>query len=43
MQYFDGEQYYLCFYVYMVNTDVLTRDAFLRKYDYEYEQMADLF
>ena len=43
MQYFDGEQYYLCFYVYMVNTDVLTRDVFLRKYDYEYEQMADLF
>lgn len=43
MQYFDGEQYYLCFYVYMVNTEVLTRDVFLREYDYAYDQMADLF
>ncbi len=42
-QYFDGDQYYLCYYMYMVNVDVLTRDVFLRVYDYEYDQMADLF
>lgn len=43
MQYFDGEQYYLCYDVYLVNADVLTREVFLREYDYEYDQMADLF
>lgn len=41
-QNFDG-QYYLCYTMYMVNTDVLTRKVFLRAYDYKYEQMADLF
>ena len=41
-QNFDG-QYYLCYTVYMVNTDVLTQKVFLRAYDYKYEQMADLF
>ena len=37
------EQWYECYYVYMVNTDTLTRDVFLRTYDYEYDQLADLF
>jgi len=40
--YYDG-QWYKCYYVYVVNTDVLTRDIFLRSYDYEYNQLADLF
>ncbi|MDE7478965.1 MAG: hypothetical protein K2M91_13655 [Lachnospiraceae bacterium] len=39
----DCQGYYYCYYVYMVNTDTLTRDVFMRAYDYEYDQMADLF
>ena len=37
------EQWYKCYYVYAVSTDRLTRDCFLREYDYEYNQLADLF
>ncbi len=36
-------QWYECYYIYMVNTDILCRDVFLRKYDYEYSQLAYLF
>lgn len=36
-------QWYVCYYVYMVNDTVLTQDTFLRTYDYEYSQLADLF
>ena len=39
---FDG-QWYKCYYTYAVNTAELTQDSFLRKYDYEYAQLADLF
>ena len=42
LSYFD-DQWYKCFYVYMVNADTLTRDVFLRSYDYVYDQLADLF
>ncbi len=38
----DG-QWYRCYYVYAVSTDRLTRECFLRDYDYEYHQLADLF
>lgn len=36
-------QWYQCYYVYMVNDRILTQDTFIRTYDYEYEQLADLF
>lgn len=36
-------QWYRCYYVYMVNEKQLTYDIFLRDYDYEYSQLADLF
>ena len=39
---FEG-QWYQCYYVYMVNEKQLTHDIFLRDYDYEYSQLADLF
>lgn len=37
------DQWYKCYYTYVVNAETLTRDVFLRAYDYEYAQMADLF
>lgn len=40
--YYDG-QWYKCYYVYVVNTKELSRDIFLRSYDFEYNQLADLF
>lgn len=40
--YYDG-QWYKCYYVYVVNEKVLTQEIFLRDYDYEYNQLADLF
>ena len=36
-------QWYKCYYTYVVNAKMLTREVFLREYDYTYEQMADLF
>lgn len=36
-------QWYKCYYVYIVNEKVLTQDIFMRNYDYEYDQLADLF
>lgn len=36
-------QWYKCYYVYVVNCKELTRDIFVRDYDYEYNQLADLF
>lgn len=36
-------QWYKCYYVYIVNGKTLTKDIFLREYDYEYDQLADLF
>lgn len=36
-------QWYECYYVYIVNEKNLTQDIFLRAYDYEYDQLADLF
>lgn len=39
---YDG-QWYKCYYVYMVNDRVLKQDIFMRTYDYEYHQLADLF
>lgn len=36
-------QWYKCYYVYIVNGKILTKDIFLREYDYEYDQLADLF
>ncbi|MDE5824727.1 MAG: hypothetical protein K2H91_08630 [Lachnospiraceae bacterium] len=42
LSYYNG-QWYECYYVYMVNADTLTRDVFMRTYDYEYDQLADLF
>lgn len=36
-------QWYKCYYVYIVNEKKLTYDIFLRDYDYEYDQLADLF
>ncbi|MCI8670310.1 MAG: hypothetical protein HFI34_12475 [Lachnospiraceae bacterium] len=35
-------QWYKCYYVYAVN-DNLSQDIFIRTYDFEYNQMADLF
>ncbi len=40
--YYEG-QWYKCYYIYMVNEIKLTYDIFLRTYDYEYNQLADLF
>ncbi len=39
---YDG-QWYECYYVYVVNTEELKRDVFLRDYDFVYDQLADLF
>lgn len=39
---YDG-QWYTCYYVYVVNDKTLTQDIFVRDYDYEYNQLADLF
>ncbi len=39
---YDG-QYYRCYYVYIVNAKNLTRNIFIRDYDFEYSQLADLF
>lgn len=36
-------QWYEQYQLYFVNASELTRDIFVRKYDYSYEQMADLF
>lgn len=36
-------QWYECYYVYVVNTDVLSSDVFIREYTYCYDQLADLF
>lgn len=36
-------QWYEYYVVYFVNTNHLTRDIFLREYNYEYNQLADLF
>lgn len=36
-------QWYKCYYVYVVNEKILTQDIFMREYDYEYNQLADLF
>lgn len=36
-------QWYEQYQLYFVNTSGLTRDIFVRKYDYSYEQMVDLF
>lgn len=40
--YYNG-QWYVCYYVYIVNYTILTHDIFLRTYDYEYNRLADLF
>lgn len=40
--YYDG-QWYKCYYVYVVNTARLCRETFIRSYEYEYNQLADLF
>ena len=40
--YYEG-QWYKCYYVYIVNEKELTHTIFLRNYDYEYNQLADLF
>ncbi len=40
--YYSG-QWYECYYVYVVNARELSRDVFMREYDYEYDQLADLF
>lgn len=36
------EQWYECYYVYMVHEKVLTQDIFVRTYDYDYNQLAYL-
>lgn len=36
------DQWYECYYVYMVHEKVLTQDIFVRTYDYEYNQLAYL-
>jgi len=36
-------QWYKCFYVYVVNCNEMTNDAFIREYNFEYSRMADLF
>lgn len=40
--YYDG-QWYKCYFVYVVNTARLCRETFIRSYEYEYNQLADLF
>lgn len=40
--YYSG-QWYKCYYVYVVNEAVLTQDIFIRDYDFEYNQLAELF
>lgn len=40
---FYNGQWYECCYVYAVNAAELTRDVFLRKYDFVYDRLADLF
>ncbi len=40
--YYSG-QWYECYYVYVVNAKELSRDVFMREYDFEYDQLADLF
>ena len=37
------EQWYECYYVYIVNTKELRQDVFIRKYTYDYNQLVDLF
>lgn len=36
-------QWYECYYVYVVNTNALSSDVFMRDYTYCYDQLADLF
>ncbi|MBQ1508792.1 MAG: hypothetical protein IIZ47_05160 [Erysipelotrichaceae bacterium] len=36
-------QHYRCFYVYLVNTDIFSKDMFQREYDSVYDRLADLF
>lgn len=36
------DQWYEYYYVYMVHTNILTQDIFLRTYDYEYNQLTYL-
>lgn len=36
------DQWYECYYVYMVHANILTQDIFLREYDCEYNQLAYL-
>lgn len=36
-------QWYDCYYIYIVNAKALSRNLFIRQYDYEYNQLADLF
>lgn len=36
-------QWYKCYYVYIVNAKELCQDVFIRKYTYDYNQLADLF
>lgn len=42
LTYYSG-QWYECYYVYIVNTQELLPDVFIRKYTYDYDQLADLF
>ena len=37
------DPWYECYYIYIVNEKELKRDIFLRNYQYEYKQIADLF
>ena len=37
------DPWYECYYVYIVNEKKLKRDIFLRNYQYQYKQIADLF
>lgn len=38
-----SDPWYKCYYVYVVHTKELTPDTFIRNYQYEYNQLADLF
>lgn len=40
---FDGIHYYHFHNVYLVNTDKLTREIFIRNYDFSYRQLAELY
>ena len=42
LAYYDG-QWYVCYYVYVVNTSKLSPDIFIRDYTCTYNQLADLF